>query len=54
MGNSKAETIMNIMDGIQYMSDSDLAEVAEQAIAGLDGITESEFDDMNFNDNFTV
>ena len=53
IGDTKAETIGNIMDGIPNMYEKDLVEIAEQSIMKLDEITESEFDELNFTENFT-
>jgi len=52
-GKTKKETISNIMDGIPSMYEKELVEVAEQSIIKLDDITESEFEEMNFTENFT-
>jgi phage terminase Nu1 subunit (DNA packaging protein) len=51
-GETKAETISNIMDGIPSMDEAELVEIAEQSIIKLDEITESEFDEMNFTEHF--
>jgi len=51
-GDSKKETISNIMDGIPSIYDKELLEVAEKSIIKLDEITESEFEEMNFTEIF--
>lgn len=52
-GNTKAETISNIMSGIPSIYEPEMVEIAEQSIIKLDDITESEFEEMNFTENFT-
>jgi hypothetical protein len=41
------------MDGIPHLNEKEIIEIAETSITKLDEITESEFEEMNFNDNFT-
>jgi len=53
IGDTKKETISNIMDGIPHLNEKEIIEIAETSITKLDEITESEFEEMNFNDNFT-
>jgi len=54
-GDSKAETIANIMDGIPHFShDKNMIDIAEQSIIKLDTLTETEYENMNFNENFTI
>jgi hypothetical protein len=52
-GETKKETISNIIDGIQSMDDSELIDIAEQSIIKLDDITQTEFEAYNFKENFT-
>jgi len=54
-GDTKEETIVNIMDSIPdfFDYDKELAEVAEQSIIKLETLTEAEFAEMNFIECFT-
>ena len=53
-GDSKAETIANIMDGIPHFSDDKaMVDIAEQSILKLDTLTDDEYEGMNFKENFT-
>jgi len=52
-GDTKAETIANIMGGIPHFSaDKELVAIAEQAILKLDDITETEYEQFSFNEVF--
>jgi len=54
LGESKTETIANIMESIpNWSGETELIEIAEQSIIKLDEITETEFEAINFNENFT-
>jgi len=54
LGDSKTETVANIMEGIpNFNGETELIEIAEQSIMKLDGITQTEFEAVNFNENFT-
>jgi len=53
IGDSKAETITNIMSAIPDFREREMVKIAESAITKLDTITETEFADYNFNENFT-
>jgi len=52
-GNSVAETISNILTAIPDFDENDMIAEAEQAIIKLDKLSDSEFFNMNFAENFT-
>lgn len=52
-GDTKAETIENIMDDIPNLPDRELKALAEQSIIKLDRITKAEFTEMNFSEQFS-
>ena len=52
-GDTKADTIDNIMSAIPDFREREMVEIAESAITKLDTITEMEFADYNFNESFT-
>jgi phage terminase Nu1 subunit (DNA packaging protein) len=53
VGDTKEETIANIMDSIPNLYEKELVEIAEQSIIKLDTLTESEFAQANFVECFT-
>ena len=53
LGDTKDETINNIFEMIPDMDDADMVSLAERVVGKLDGITEQEFTEQNFNEDFS-
>ena len=53
LGNTKDDTINNLFEMIPDMNDDDMVAIAERVVGKLDGMTEQEFRERNFNENFS-
>ena len=53
LGDTKDETINNLFEMISDMNDADMVSLAERVVGKLDGITEQEFTEQNFNEDFS-
>ena len=53
LGNTKDETINNLFEMIPNMNDDDMVAIAERVVGKLDEITEQEFRERNFNEDFS-
>ena len=54
LGNTKDDTINNLFEMIPDMNDDDMVAIAERVVGKLDGMTEQEFRERNFNEDFSV
>lgn len=52
IGENKDETLDNIFDVMPDIDDEEMKNIAESVIGKLDGMTDKEFDECNFADNF--
>lgn len=53
LGDTKDETINNLFEMIPDMNDNDMVSLAERVVGKLDGITEQEFTEQNFKEDFS-
>jgi len=53
LGDTKDETINNLFEMISDMNDADMVSLAERVVGKLDGITEQEFTEKNFKEDFS-
>lgn len=53
LGDTKDETINNLFEMIPDMNDADMVSLAERVVGKLDGITEQEFTEHNFKEDFS-
>ncbi len=53
LGDTKDETINNLFEMIPDMNDADMVSLAERVVGKLDGITEQEFTEQNFKEDFS-
>ena len=53
IGDTKDDTINNLFEMIPDMSDDDMVAIAERVVGKLDGITEQEFRERNFKEDFS-
>ena len=53
LGNTKDDTINNLFEMIPDMNDDDMVAIAERVVGKLDGMTEQEFRELNFKEDFS-
>jgi len=53
IGDTKDDTINNLFEMIPDMNDNDMVGIAERVIGELDGMTEQEFRERNFKEDFS-
>ena len=53
LGNTKDDTINNLFEMIRDMNDDDMVAIAERVVGKLDGVTEQEFRERNFKEDFS-
>ena len=53
IGDTKDDTINNLFEMIPDMNDDDMVAIAERVIGKLDGMTEQEFRERNFKEEFS-
>jgi hypothetical protein len=53
LGDTKDDTINNLFEMIPDMNDDDMGAIAEHVVGKLDGITEQEFRERNFKEDFS-
>ena len=53
IGDTKDDTINNLFEMIPDMNDNDMVAIAERVIGKLDGMTEQEFRELNFKEDFS-
>ena len=53
IGDTKDDTINNLFEMIPDMNDDDMVAIAERVIGKLDGMTEQEFSERNFKEDFS-
>ena len=53
LGDTKDDTINNLFEMIPDMNDDDMVALAERVVGKLDGMTEQEFCERNFNEEFS-
>ena len=53
LGDTKDDTINNLFEMISDMNDADMVSLAERVVGKLDGITEQEFTEKNFKEDFS-
>ena len=53
IGDTKDDTINNLFEMIPDMNDSDMVTIAERVVGKLDGMTEQEFRERNFKEEFS-
>ena len=53
LGDTKDDTINNLFEMIPDMNDSDMVTIAERVVGKLDGMTEQEFRERNFGEDFS-
>ncbi len=53
LGNTKDDTINNLFEMIPDMNDDDMITIAERVVGKLDGMTEQEFSERNFKEDFS-
>ena len=53
IGDTKDDTINNLFEMIPDMNDDDMVAIAERVVGKLDGITEQEFRERNFKEDFS-
>ena len=53
LGETKDDTINNLFEMIPDMNDSDIVAIAERIVGKLDGMTEQEFSERNFKEDFS-
>ena len=52
-GDTKDDTINNLFEMIPDMNDDDMVAIAERVVGKLDGMTEQEFRERNFKEDFS-
>lgn len=52
-GKNREETLDNIFDVMPEIDDDDMKSIAENVIGKLDGMTDEEYAEYNFADNYT-
>ncbi len=52
LGKTRAETVSNIFEMLPDINDTDMKTIAERVIGKLEGITDEEYAEFNFSDNF--
>lgn len=52
-GKNREETLNNIFDVMPDIDDDDMKSIAESVIGKLDGMTDEEYAEYNFADNYT-
>ena len=53
IGDTQDDTINNLFEMIPDMNDNDMVGIAERVIGELDGMTEQEFRERNFKEDFS-
>ena len=53
IGDTKDDTINNLFEMIPDMNDNDMVAIAERVVGTLDGMTEQEFRERNFKEDFS-
>ena len=53
IGDTKDDTINNLFEMIPDINDNDMVAIAERVIGKLDGMTEQEFRERNFKEDFS-
>ena len=53
LGNTKEDTINNLFEMIPDMNDANMVAIAERVVGKLDGMTEQEFRERNFKEDFS-
>jgi len=53
LGDTKDDTINNFFEMIPDMNDDDMVAIAERVVGKLDGMTEQEFHERNFKEDFS-
>ena len=53
IGDTKDDTINNLFEMIPDMNDDDMITIAERVVGKLDGMTEQEFSERNFKEDFS-
>ena len=53
IGDTKDDTINNLFEMIPDMNDDDMVAIAERVVGKLDGMTEQEFRERNFKEDFS-
>jgi len=53
IGDTKDDTINNIFEMIPDMNDNDMVAIAELVVGKLDGMTEQEFRERNFKEDYS-
>ena len=53
IGDTKDDTINNLFEMIPDMNDDDMVAIAERVVGKLDGMTEQEFRERNFREDFS-
>ena len=53
IGDTKDDTINNLFEMIPDMNDNDMVGITERVVGKLDGMTEQEFCERNFKENFS-
>lgn len=52
LGKTRKETVSNIFEILPDIHDADMKTIAERVIGKLEGITDEEYAEFNFSDNF--
>ena len=52
LGKTRAETVSNIFEMLPDIHDFDMKTIAERVIGKLEGITNEEYAEFNFSENF--
>ena len=53
LGDTKDDTINNLFEMIPDMNDANMVAIAERVVGKLDGMTEQEFRERNFKEEFS-
>lgn len=53
LGDTKDDTINNLFEMIPDMNDEDMVVIAERVVGKLDGMTEQEFRERNFKEDYS-
>ena len=53
LGDTKDDTINSLFEMIPDMNDDDMVAIAERVVGKLDGMTEQEFRERNFKEDFS-
>lgn len=51
-GDNRKDTINNIFDALPDLEDKEMIEIAETVIGKLESISDSEYDEFTFEDNY--